>query len=138
MPRRAAARYAMGMHTRGFALAAALAAHAPAAHAAPLVREGLVAFLDFEDGAGAVAADRTGSGHDGELAGAASWEAGALRLDGEGARVCLEAPAALRAGSFTWDLWLEVADRTRGDGRALSQAGRVGGNGPELLERSGR
>ena len=102
------------------------------------VRADLRLFLTFEEGQGRVSRDQTGNGHDAQLLGDAQWVAGGVRLQGEESMISVASAAALRSRAFTYDLWFEAAERTSGHGRVFNHSGRVGGVGPEVLERSGR
>jgi hypothetical protein len=95
----------------------ALGGGAAAAAGAP----GLVAAYGLEEGAGLVAADGSGNGRAGTLAGGASWTAGrfgnGLTLDGVSGRVDLPALGTFYDAGFTLEAW--VKPRTSGGDQAV-------------------
>jgi len=105
-----------------------------AAQADPVVANGLVALVPFDEGSGTHSYDLTGNGHDAELLGAA-WSGSGASVDADGERILIGSNAHLEVPSFTYDLWFE-AGSTPGNGRIMGQAGEVGGAGFDVLERS--
>ncbi|MEO8083781.1 MAG: LamG-like jellyroll fold domain-containing protein [Ardenticatenales bacterium] len=85
----------------------------------------LAAWWPLDEGAGPIAGDASGGGHDGELDGSAGWRAdgavrGALSFDGQTALVVvpdadgLDVPSAAApapTGDFTIELWLRRRER---------------------------
>jgi len=108
---------------------------AGSAAADPVVADGLVALVGFDEGAGTHSLDLTGHGHDAELVAGASWAAEGAAVTGGDQRILVASDPHLEVPSFTYDLWFE-AGSTPGNGRLLGQAGEVGGKGPDVLERS--
>lgn len=104
------------------------------AQADPVVADGLVALIPFDEGSGTHSYDLTGNGHDAELLGA-SWSGSGAAVDADGERVLVAGNAHIEVPSFTYDLWFE-AGSTPGNGRIMGQAGEVGGAGFDVLERS--
>jgi len=101
-----------------------------------VVKKNLEAFLGFQEGKGKTSADLTGNGHHATLSGA-SWGKGYAHVDTGSGRILVATGAAMLSPSFTYDLWFE-AGSTSGSGRLLAQAQKVGGKGPDVLERSQR
>ena len=112
-----------------------VALDASPAQADPVVADGLVALVGFDEGSGALSADLTGNGHDAELLDGASWCAGCAAVSGGSQRILIPSNAHLEVPTFTYDLWFE-AGSTPGNGRIMGQAGEVGGAGFDVLERS--
>jgi len=114
---------------------AAAALEAGPAHADPVVADGLVALIGFDEGTGAHSADLTGNGHDAELLDGASWCSGCAAVSGGSQRILIASNPHIEVPTFTYDLWFE-AGSTPGNGRIMGQAGEVGGAGFDVLERS--
>lgn len=102
-------------------------------------RDAIVAAWTFEEGSGKKIVDVTGNGHDGELKGGASWEAGrfgkALHFDGSSGYV--EIPFAddlkvLNEGDFTLAAWV-YADAMPGENKEVFQQGDANGTGRTWL-----
>ncbi len=119
----------------GIACFALWALSAWSAAADPVVADGLVLLIGFDEGGGNASLDLTGKGHDAELVAGASWCTGCAQVTGSDQRILIGSDPHIEVPSFTYDLWFE-AGSTPGNGRIMGQAGEVGGKGADVLERS--
>jgi Concanavalin A-like lectin/glucanases superfamily len=118
------------------------ASRAPASLRAepPAIPTGEVAYWPFDDGAGDVAHDASGNGHDLTLRNGAGWGAGvhggSLSVAGDGQAAQIDLPLFDSRQDFTIGAWVRTADPTRG-GTVVGLEGTVT-NGFSLRLQGGR
>jgi hypothetical protein len=96
--------------------------------------EGLVAYWPMDEGAGDVAADASGNGHDAALLAGAQWEtagpqvgSAAIEFDGTNGRL-VAGTFDVVGGGITLAAWIKPDDFDIGDARVISKSTDWGGN----------